>query len=287
MAFIKSSTIQLLRFHFSFFLMPVYWFALGQTNEIDINNAIICFIILHLLVYPSSNGYNSFMDRDTSSIGGLKNPQAPTKQLFYFTIVMDVAALLLSLAISTLFFAGILLYIAASRAYSYRGIRLKRYPIAGFLTVIIYQGGLVYFLISESCDVSKSESVDSLGMLAATLLVGGFYPLTQIYQHEEDKKDGVETISYMLGYNGTFIFTAIIYSFAIACIGYVYWLHDKFDLFLILNIFLLPVLVYFGWWFLKVASDAKNANFLNTMRMNVIASLLTNAAYITLLIIDN
>lgn len=287
MASIQTSTIQLLRFHFSFFLMPVYWFALGQTTVINIFNAILSFIILHLLVYPSSNGYNSYMDRDTSSIGGLKNPQAPTKQLFYFTIVMDAVALLLSLAISILFFAGILLYIAASRAYSYRGIRLKKYPIAGFLTVIIYQGGLVYFLISQTCESAAIAGVDSLGMLAATLLVGGFYPLTQIYQHVEDKEDGVVTISYMLGYRGTFLFTAIIYSLAMVCIGYVYWLQSKLHLFLILNIFLLPVLVYFFWWFFKVVDNTKHANFKNTMRMNILASLLTNAAYITLLITDN
>lgn len=264
--------------------MPVYWFALGQIRDINFSNAILAFFILHFLVYPSSNGYNSYMDRDTGSIGGLKNPKAPTRQLFYFTIVMDIAALLLSFFIGPLFFAGILLYIAASRAYSYRGIRLKKYPISGFLTVIIYQGGLVYFLITQTCGGYYPGEVDKLGMLAATLLVGGFYPLTQIYQHTEDKNDGVITISYMLGYKGTFIFTAIIYSLAMACIGYVYWRNNEFNLFLVLNIFLLPVLVYFGWWFFKVSQHSTHANFKNTMRMNVFASLLTNAAYLTLLI---
>lgn len=283
MAIIQSSTLQLLRFHFSFFLMPVFWFALGQIKEIHISNAFLAFIILHLLVYPSSNGYNSFMDRDTGPIGGLKKPMTPTRQLFYFTIAMDVVALLLSFLLGLLFFAGVLLYIAASRAYSYRGTRLKKHPVAGFLTVIIYQGGLVYFLVTQTCSLQEAAGVDSLGLLAATLLVGGFYPLTQIYQHKEDKKDGVITISYKLGYKGTFIFTAIIYALAMTCIGYVYLRSDGANLFLILNIYLLPVLVYFGWWFLKVCKDFRHANFKNTMRMNILASLLTNAAYITLL----
>ncbi len=267
--------------------MPVFWFALGQIEAIHKVHAIFAFAILHLLVYPSSNGYNSYMDRDTESIGGLKNPLAPTKQLFYVTVVMDIVALLLSLLIGPLFFAGILLYIAASRAYSYRGIRLKKYAIAGFLTVIIYQGGLVYFLITQNCSLSDVVAVDAIGMLAATLLVGGFYPLTQIYQHRADKSDGVTTISYALGYKGTFIFTAIIYACAMSCIGYVYLRSDELNLFLILNIFLLPVLFYFGWWFFQVYKDESAANFKNTMRMNVLASLLTNVAYVTLLIINN
>lgn len=69
---LKSSTIQLLRFHFSFFLMPVFWLSLSQVKNIHTGNTIFVFIILHLLVYPASNGYNSYMDKDTSSIGGIK-----------------------------------------------------------------------------------------------------------------------------------------------------------------------------------------------------------------------
>ncbi len=122
------STLQLLRFHFSFFLMPVYWFALSQVAVINWRNAILIFIILHLLVYPASNGYNSYMDRDTTPVGGLKNPMQPTQLLFYTTIFMDAFALLLSFMISPLFVTGIFFYILASRAYSYRKIRLKKYP---------------------------------------------------------------------------------------------------------------------------------------------------------------
>src|ERR1700750_3397600 len=103
--------------------MPVYWFALSQVNNINRQDAILVFIILHLLVYPASNGYNSYMDRDTGSIGGIKNPLQPTKQLFYVTVAMDVMSIALSFLITPLFAIGILLYILASRAYSYRNIR--------------------------------------------------------------------------------------------------------------------------------------------------------------------
>src|SRR6478609_4904064 len=86
---LQRSTIQLLRFHFSFFLLPVFLFALSQSPTINWRNAILVFVILHLLVYPSSNGYNSYMDRDETPIGGLASPLQPTKQLFYVSIVMD------------------------------------------------------------------------------------------------------------------------------------------------------------------------------------------------------
>ena len=283
---LNSSTIQLLRFHFSFFLMPVYWFSLSQVTEIEAGRAVFVFVILHLLVYPASNGYNSYMDRDTGSIGGIKNPKQPTRQLFYASVLMDLAALVCSLFISSWFFAGILAFIVASRAYSYRGIRLKKYPVPGYLTVIIFQGALVFFLVMHGCSSDMTLQVPAIGMIAASLLVGGFYPLTQIYQHMQDKEDGVTTLSYKLGYRGTFVFTAIIYVLAMISLGSLLAMNLELGKFFIIQIFFAPVLVYFFWWFYKVYRNESAADFKNTMRMNMLASVCTNAAFIYLFLIE-
>src|SRR5690349_20205625 len=196
------STIQLLRFHFSFFLMPVFWFALSQTVKINATNALLIFIILHLLIYPASNGYNSYMDRDTESIGGLEKPPPPSKELYITTIFLDITGLLLSLIISPLFASVMILYIAASKAYSYRGIRIKKLPVTGYLTVIIFQGALTFWLVYYGSNADHSLFVPWQGMVICALLIGGFYPLTQIYQHQQDLNDDVETLSYKLGYTG-------------------------------------------------------------------------------------
>ncbi|HUB60275.1 MAG TPA: UbiA family prenyltransferase, partial [Puia sp.] len=148
---IERSTVQLLRLPFSIFLMPVFWFALSQVDpaQRDWGRALLVFVILHVLVYPASNGYNSYMDRDSGPIGGLKHPLPPTRQLFVITLGMDILAVLLGLLISRYFAAGSLVYILASRAYSYRGIRLKKYPVIGWLTVAGCQGALVFFLVYQ------------------------------------------------------------------------------------------------------------------------------------------
>ncbi|MDO9373035.1 MAG: UbiA family prenyltransferase [Bacteroidota bacterium] len=281
-----KSTVQLLRLHFSFFLMPVYWFALSQTVHINIQHAILVFIILHLLVYPASNGYNSFMDRDTESVGGIRNPMQPTKQLFFVSIALDLVALVLSLFISYWFFFGLLAYIIASRAYSYRGIRLKQYPLLGYLTVILFQGAVTFFLVMHGSSENKTLNIPVMGMIAASLLIGGFYPLTQIYQHKQDKEDGVTTLSYRLGYEGTFIFTAIVYFFAVTSLAILLISGLQQTAFFIIQIFFIPVLVYFFWWFMQVRKNHEAANFTNTMRMNVLASMCTNAAFITLFLIE-
>ena len=242
----------------------------------------LIFFILHLLVYPASNGYNSYMDRDTGSIGGIRNPKQPTRQLYLVTVFMDLAALVCSLFVSTLFFLGILAFIAASRAYSYRGIRLKKYPVTGYLTVIIFQGGLIFFLVMHGCSVSRTMDIPLLGVLAASLLIGGFYPLTQVYQFMQDKQDGITTLSYKLGYRGTFIFTAIVYAAAMIVLSIYLYNTDNLEGFFIIQLFFIPVLIFFSWWFYKVYHDVKEASFVNSMRMNLLASFFTNAAFVYL-----
>ncbi|WP_207512337.1 UbiA family prenyltransferase [Longitalea luteola] len=281
---LAPSTIQLLRFHFSFFLLPVYLFAVSQVPVIHPGHALLIFFILHLLVYPSSNGYNSYMDRDETSIGGIRSPLPPTRQLFYISVIMDLVAIGLSLFISYWFTICIAAYIAASRAYSYRGIRLKKYPVAGYLTVIIFQGAVTFFMVYHGSSNDKTLTVPAAGMAAASLLIGGFYPLTQIYQHEADRKDGVITISALLGYRGTFVFTALIYTIAMSILAWWFISHDQQKKFLALATMMLPILVYFFSWAGLVWKDEKRADFSNTMRMNILASICTNLAFLTLLI---
>lgn len=281
---LSSSTIKLLRIPFSFFLSPLYFFALAQVPHIHWGKAALIFFLLHFLIYPASNGYNSYMDRDTGSIGGIEKPPLPSRQLFLITIVLDTAAILLSFLISPLFVAVVLLYIGASKAYSYRGIRLKKYPVIGYLTVIIFQGGLTFWLVWYGSSFNNTLLVPWQGIVICTLLIGGFYPLTQIYQHQQDLQDGVATISYKLGYIGTFVFCAIVYLFALLFMANFFIGKGEWNKLLLVGIFFVPILVYFIKWFLQVRKNKENANFKNTMIMNWLAAICTNTAFIILLI---
>jgi 1,4-dihydroxy-2-naphthoate octaprenyltransferase len=281
----KRSTIQLLRFPFSFFLMPVFWFALSCLKEIDILKAVLIFCIVHLLLYPSSNGYNSYMDRDTESIGGIKHPMAPEKELFYVTVLLDLVAIILSFMISVSFAAMLACYIICSRLYSYRGVRLKKYPITGYLTVILNQGGLMFAMVYLGSSAFQNGSLPWLVVTAACFLIGGFYPITQVYQHQQDKKDGVRTISILLGIKGTFVFCAAMYLIAFLLLFIYYRQAGQLSSFGILQIFFLPVLAYYIKWVWNVWRNEALADFFHTMRMNWIASACTNLGFITLLIL--
>ncbi len=282
------NTLRLLRLPFSFLLMPVFLFALSQVEHLSWSRALWTFLILHLLVYPASNGYNSYVDKDEGSIGGLEKPPLPTDFLFFVTLFLDLLALILAyflLGIS--FMLCLLLYIVASRAYSSRMIRLKKYPIGGFLVVMIFQGGFTYYLslMGLTADRINFDASLSWVLLACSFQIAGVYPLTQIYQHQQDLADGVVTLSYRLGYRGTFVFSAVM--FALSNLFYYQYFASRSDgmVFYYLQLFFLPIIGYFGYWMLLVWRNSEQANFKHTMRMNLIAALSLNSFFIYLIIL--
>jgi len=282
-----KSTLLHLRIPFSFFLMPVFWFALSQSSTLHTDKAVLVFILLHLLIYPASNAYNSFYDKDESSIGGLENPPPVTKDLYYTAWSLDIAAIISAWVFDSWILAlGLFLYSTVSKAYSYDKVRLKKYPIISWLTVGVFQGGFTYLLVLQSVgQLTWSELFSSNNLLPAVLSTCnllGFYPMTQVYQHEEDAKRGDLTISRLLGIRGTFLFTAGIFS--LVTVGFYFFFAGKmimeFPIFLIYLLILSPVLLFFNLWFIKVLKNEAFANFKNTMILNFLGGICLNAFFI-------
>jgi 1,4-dihydroxy-2-naphthoate polyprenyltransferase len=289
LSWFDKNTVKHLRFPFSFFLMPVFLFALSQAEIVNWQTTAIAIVILHLFIFPSSNGYNSHQDRDETSIGGLKNPPKVTENLFYVTLLFDIIGLLSGLFVSVYFSLFVLIFILMSRAYSYRNVRLKKYPVIGFLTVFIFQGAFVYLMAFSAITNFSVEILtfnNILCMSVASLFIGSIYPLTQIYQHEADKKDGVISISYKLGYIGTFVFSAIQFTIATIFLLYYFSLKHQSTNLVIFLFLMLPVITKLSIWFNKVRKDTSHANFENTMTMNFLTSLCMNS-YFLILILNN
>ena len=282
-----ASTRKHLRLAFSFHLLPIFLFAVSQATSINWTDVVLSFIILHFFVYPSSNGYNSYQDKDETSIGGLEHPPKVTKNLLYVTFLLDILAIVLSLFISIYFAVCVLILILASRAYSFRNIRLKQYPFFGFLTVCVFQGAFTYFMASlaiSSFPIASFFSVENLMCAGiASLFIGSFYPLTQIYQHKADEKDGVITLSYKLGYTGTFVFSALLFAGATILLYCYFELKHQRIAVLLFSIIMLPVVLRFMFWYGKVNENEHMADFKNTMRMTMLSSTCMNIYFLVLI----
>ncbi len=281
--FSKSTWLHL-RIPFSFFLMPVYLFALSASPQPDFTKSILAFISLHLLLYPASNGFNSYFDKDEKSIGGLKTPPPVEKQLYYASLLFDLFALILAYAVSSFFLTSLLLYGLASKAYSHPSVRLKKLPYTGWLVTGFFQGFVIFIATYQGINsVSFVQLFRFEILLPAVLssaLLWGSYPMTQVYQHEEDRKRGDTTLSLILGIKGTFYFTAAVFTLANAGFLYYYFTLYSVTHAVVFQLFLAPVLAYFLLWFLKVRKDESQASFRHTMNLNLISSLCLNALFI-------
>jgi 4-hydroxybenzoate polyprenyltransferase len=119
--------------------------------------------------------------------------------------------------------------------------------------------------------------------LVSTLFLCGSYPLTQIYQHEEDSQRGDTTLSLLLGVRGTFVFAAASLGLGAALLLGLYLESGQL---LNVGIFLLctaPISFFFTRWVISAWNNPSEVNFENTMQMNKISSLCISLAFILML----
>jgi 1,4-dihydroxy-2-naphthoate octaprenyltransferase len=284
---ISRSTWLHLRFPFSYFLLPVFLLSLAISPNLDQARLFWVFFILHFLLYPASNGYNSYFDKDEKSIGGLKNPPPVQKELFYISLVLDALAIVLGIfMVNATFSVMLLLYGLVSKAYSHPSVRLKKYPIIGWIAAGFFQGFFTLLMSYVGInDFALAPCMNSRVILAGALASGMLlanYPMTQVYQHDEDSKRGDFTFSLMLGIRGTFFFAAIV--FALVTTGFYFYFKSFFSGFygvLFLSA-LFPVLTYFLMWFSAIYKNELNADYVHTMRLNFISATCLNSYFIFL-----
>ncbi len=276
-----------LRIPFSYFLLPVYLFAVSQSPNINPSRLGWVFIILHFLLYPASNGYNSYFDRDLKSIGGLRNPPAVQRGLYYLSLLFDGMALIIGYLKIGAFFAILLaLYGLASKGYSHPSVRFKKLPWTGWLIAGFFQGFFTFIMCYIGLNGYGLEQALRWDILypamLCTLMLWANYPLTQIYQHEEDARRGDRTLSLTLGIRGTFIFTTAV--FALAAAGFIYFLTNRYSI-RYAGIFVIaqsPIVLFFVGWFYRTMKEPSQASYSNTMAMNLISSTAMNAFFIYL-----
>lgn len=253
----------------------------------DYSALVWSFVIIHLFLYPASNAYNSYFDKDESSIGILRRPPPVSRALYYTSLLFDLIAIILGWWVVNVQFALMLtVYGVISKAYSHPLIRLKKFPILSWMVVVVFQG--VFTMIMCYMGINDVGLLQSLraevvyGGCASTLLLFASYPLTQVYQHEEDGKRGDRTISMLLGVRGTFLFALLSFCVAIAAFEIYFMKFFSTEVGVIFMLSLTPVVLSFVIWYARVLRDESRANFSWAMWLTFISSLCLNCFFLWL-----
>jgi 1,4-dihydroxy-2-naphthoate octaprenyltransferase len=150
---------------------------------------------------------------------------------------------------------------------------------------MIFQGALIFFISYHGSSIDKRLNAPLFATLAAACLIGGYYPLTQIYQHVEDRGDDVTTISMLLGKRGTFMFCGGIFAAATLLMFATFYYQQELRSFYIFLVCMLPMVLFFLQWAVKVWKNEAEANFKNSLWMNVLASGCTAICFLILIIL--
>jgi 1,4-dihydroxy-2-naphthoate octaprenyltransferase len=282
---ITRSTLLHLRIPFSFFLLPVFLFALALTPNHNEVRMLLVFLSLHLFLYPSSNGYNSYFDKDEESIGGLKHPPKVTKNLYVWSLVFFAVAIALGARINWSFASMIGVYGLVSMAYSHPSIRLKKYAWTSWVIAGLFQGYFTFAMAYAGLSNLGWEVIFKphvlLPGLLTSLMLWGNYPLTQVYQHGEDARRGDRTLSLLLGIKGTFAFSAVF--FALTASAFVWYFVDKGQT-PIVGYYLAAMapiaLLFLVWMGLIFRESEKYATYSWAMGMNFLSAISLNAFFI-------
>jgi 1,4-dihydroxy-2-naphthoate octaprenyltransferase len=154
--------------------------------------------------------------------------------------------------------------------------------------VVVFQGAFTFLMTQVGVGASVATLLAPTNLLLAlvsTLFLCGSYPLTQVYQHQEDRQRGDQTLSLVLGIRGTFVFAAVGLLFGATLLGFTYWQRDELRNLLIFLVATGPVVALFGRWAFLAWSDASAASFERTMRMNQVSSLCLSAAFVLMLVL--
>lgn len=258
-----------LRLNISIVLAPIFlWgFLLSEKREWLV--FFIGFFIFHVFLYGGSNAYNSYYDKDEGPIGGLKNPPKVTNGLLYFSLGIKILGQVIAFFINPYFAIVYFICLVLSIIYSHPKTRWKADPILSLFTVGFGQGGLAFISgwFTQGITITNIY-IFIFGMLTTVFMSAGVYPLTQIYQIEEDEKRGDITFAVKYGVKKSFNFSVFCSLLSCFCMLTTIILKKMYlDVFLIC-MFYIVFIVQIVFWAKKYNAQEILANYSKIMKLN-------------------
>lgn len=173
---------------------------------------VLHFFTVHVLLNGGVTAYNSFWDEDEGPIGGIENPPKLAPWTHHAALLVQALGLPLIWSEGLVFVGLWLLTMALSVAYSRKGPRFKGRPLLSLLCVGVGTGTNTFWM---GYLAASGRPLDGPMLLAgagvATLLLS-LYPVSQIFQIEEDRRNGDITFAARFGLRGVRRFFVIGYA---------------------------------------------------------------------------
>lgn len=202
-----------LRWHYQLFILSGGFLLGGFLSQgLEIQSFLLQFFNVHLLLFGGATAYNSFWDKDEGPIGGLQNPPKMQPWMWRASLILQGAGLVIAISQGLLYSGIYLLSILFFWLYSTPLARWKNHPHKSLVAIGISTGFnsvLLGYLAAGNSEITIPVWIAAGGV---TLMLLSLYPISQIYQMEEDRNRGDHTFALRYGKKGVtqFFITAFL-----------------------------------------------------------------------------
>lgn len=194
-------------------LGPLYlWGVFGAHGRLSAAT-IGAFVVVHLFLYGGTTLFNAYYDRDEGPISGMERPVPVPAWALPFALLWLLAGLIAAVLIIPSLGALYAAYAIVGLLYSYPRTRFKARPYLSAALICVFQGlggFLAGWLASRPAGLPLFAPRFWLMAAAAAGTTLALYPLTQVYQLEEDARRGDRTLAMVLGPAGSFTFALVV-----------------------------------------------------------------------------
>jgi len=198
-----------LRLHYQFLLLSG-GFLLGglMANEMNTLQFWLQFLNVHVLLFGGATAFNSWWDKDEGPIGGLKNPPEMRPWMRTASLGMMFLGLIWAFTVGWIYSLVYLISLILFWLYSTPAARWKGDPILS-LFAIAFSTGFNSVLLGALAAGGAIDFILLLSATGASLVLLSLYPVSQIFQTEEDLRRNDRTFAAVFGLQKVRMFFAV------------------------------------------------------------------------------
>lgn len=157
------------------------------------------FFNVHLLLFGGATAYNSYWDKDEGPIGGLQNPPPMEEWMWPAAVLLQLIGLMLAIPQGSIYVGIFALSMLLFWLYSTPLARWKSRPIKSLVAIGMSTGFNSVLLGYLAAGQASLDFFILIAALGVALMLLSLYPISQIYQQEEDLRRGDQTFALQYG----------------------------------------------------------------------------------------
>ncbi len=192
-----------LRLHYQFFILSGgYLLSALFVESINWEQFGIQFLNVHVLLFGGATAYNSFWDKDEGPIGGLKSPPKMEDWMWVASMLFQFVGLVSAFSLGRVYVIIYAISILFFWLYSSPITRWKGRPLLSLVAIGVSTGSNLFLLGYLASGAKMIGIVQGFSALGVALIMLSLYPVSQVYQKEEDSQRGDQTFAIRYGLLG-------------------------------------------------------------------------------------